>query len=284
MAHRGAVRVVAALRPNDLVDLLVHQLTQHAEPDAHAQGEQSLSRGPGQIAERDLHPLRQRRRLRAGRRGRDLINQYLLHGGSSCLEWTSTAAHAPSRSGRGGRTAASSSTSYGTTSSSAPARSSGICTRCSRSSECGPGGSCPRRCRPPTPRSSRPERLRVRSTRPSHGGRRARAKGFRGSDHRPVEDPGTGPGGSLGEGAARRRVSQNRSFSAASPSPRSPSSSSSLTLAGAGGGSTGRDDVAVLVSRVLIDRLHAWSLTPLSPTARPFAPVYGPGRARGPAD
>ena len=49
-------------------------------------------------------------------RGHDLLNQYLLHGGSSCLGWTSSAQHAPNRSGRGGRTAVSSSTGYGTTS------------------------------------------------------------------------------------------------------------------------------------------------------------------------
>jgi hypothetical protein len=80
----AALRIVLALRAHDLVELLLHQLGHDAEPDTHAQREQPLLRGAGQLAERDLDPLRQR--VRAGRRGHDLINKYLLHGGSSCLE------------------------------------------------------------------------------------------------------------------------------------------------------------------------------------------------------
>jgi len=39
----------------------------------------------------DVLPLfGQQRRVRSARRGHDLINKYLLHGGSSCLEWTLT--------------------------------------------------------------------------------------------------------------------------------------------------------------------------------------------------
>jgi hypothetical protein len=37
VTHRAAIGVVAALRTDDLLDLLVHQLGQHAEPDADAQ-------------------------------------------------------------------------------------------------------------------------------------------------------------------------------------------------------------------------------------------------------
>jgi hypothetical protein len=116
VADRDALAVVPALRPHDLIDFLFDQLGQDAEPDADRQREQPLLRGTGQLAERLCHPRRQLRHARAGRRGRDLINQYLLHGGSSSLEWTSIAANAPNGNGRGGRTAASSSTSYGTTS------------------------------------------------------------------------------------------------------------------------------------------------------------------------
>jgi hypothetical protein len=82
----AALGVVLAPRADDLVELLGHQLGQHAEPDTHRQREQPLLRGPGQLAERLLHPHRQRR---------DLINQYLLHGGSSCLGWTSAPSTLP---------------------------------------------------------------------------------------------------------------------------------------------------------------------------------------------
>jgi hypothetical protein len=112
-----AIRVVLAPRSDDVIDLLAHQLVQDAEPDTDRERQQPLLRSSRQLAERNLHPLGQLRRVRAGRRGPDLINQYLLHGGSSCLGWNSSAQHAPNRSGRGGSTAASSSTDYGTTSS-----------------------------------------------------------------------------------------------------------------------------------------------------------------------
>jgi hypothetical protein len=44
VTNRGAVGVVPALRTHDLVDLLLHQLGQHTEPDPHAEREQALSR------------------------------------------------------------------------------------------------------------------------------------------------------------------------------------------------------------------------------------------------
>jgi hypothetical protein len=51
---------VAAIRADDLVDLLVQQLGQHPEPDPDREGEQPLLRGAGQLAPRLLHPRRQR--------------------------------------------------------------------------------------------------------------------------------------------------------------------------------------------------------------------------------
>ena len=86
VADGRALGIMLPARPDDVIDLLGHQLLQHAEPDADRKGEQPLLRGAGQFAERGLHVLGQLRRLRAGRHGGDLINQYLLHGGSSCLE------------------------------------------------------------------------------------------------------------------------------------------------------------------------------------------------------
>jgi hypothetical protein len=77
--NRGPVRVVLALRAHDLVDLLLQHLGENAEPDADRQRQQSLLRGPDQLAERLLHALRQHG-LIIGR----LRDRYgLLHGGSS---------------------------------------------------------------------------------------------------------------------------------------------------------------------------------------------------------
>ena len=59
VAHRGALRVVLALRADHLDDLLFHQLGEHAEPDADAQREQPLLRSADQLPERLLHPRRQ---------------------------------------------------------------------------------------------------------------------------------------------------------------------------------------------------------------------------------
>jgi len=57
MAHRGPVGVVLALRADDLLDLVGHQLAEHAEPDR--QGQQRLFRRAAQLAQRLLHPPRQ---------------------------------------------------------------------------------------------------------------------------------------------------------------------------------------------------------------------------------
>ena len=97
VTHRDAVRVALALRAHDIVDLLLHQLGQHAQPDADAQRQQPLLRGPDQLAQRLLHTRGQHSLLR-GHGGRDRYG--LLHGGSS-FDLSGIAANAPNRNGRG---------------------------------------------------------------------------------------------------------------------------------------------------------------------------------------
>jgi hypothetical protein len=60
VTHRRALRIMAALRPHDLLDLFGHQLPQHAEPNPDTQRQQALLGRPDQLAERLLHPWRQR--------------------------------------------------------------------------------------------------------------------------------------------------------------------------------------------------------------------------------
>src|SRR5581483_4070600 len=73
------------------------------------------SRRFDQLSER-LLDLRWERALGRLQDRDDLRRGYLLHGGSSCLGWTSRAQNAADGSGRGGRTAAQSSTRSRTTS------------------------------------------------------------------------------------------------------------------------------------------------------------------------
>jgi hypothetical protein len=102
MTNRGPVGVVLALRAHDLVDLLLHQLGQHPEPDTHAEREQPVLGSADKLAQRLLDTWRQL--VHRGRGGRD--RYVLLHGGSSLDLWRITA-HAPNRNGRGGGTAVS---------------------------------------------------------------------------------------------------------------------------------------------------------------------------------
>ena len=60
VADRGALGVVLALRADDLIDLGLHQLAQHAEPDTDAQREQTLLRRSDELAQRLLNARRQR--------------------------------------------------------------------------------------------------------------------------------------------------------------------------------------------------------------------------------
>jgi hypothetical protein len=74
-----ALRVVATLGADHLVDLVIHQFGQDAKPDPDTQREQALPRRPDQLPERLLHTLRQHA-LTPGR----LRDRYVaLHGGSS---------------------------------------------------------------------------------------------------------------------------------------------------------------------------------------------------------
>ena len=77
------IRVVPALRADDLLDLSLHQLVHHTQPDPDAQRQQPLPRDPDQLAERLLN-LRWERPLQRLRGRDDLRAGYLLHGGSSC--------------------------------------------------------------------------------------------------------------------------------------------------------------------------------------------------------
>src|SRR5439155_18219516 len=94
-----ALRVVLALRADDLDDFLFQQLGQDAEADADTQRQQPLLRRADQLPERLLHTLRQH----------DLVTRLgerygALHGGSSLSIFPITR-HAPKRSGREGGTA-----------------------------------------------------------------------------------------------------------------------------------------------------------------------------------
>ena len=100
-----------ALGADDVDDLLLEQLGEHAKPEADTQRQQPLLRRADQLAQRFLHARRQRRLGRT-----DLLPRYGLHGGSSCLDDDFCTRHGRFATGRGGRTATSSSTSYGTTS------------------------------------------------------------------------------------------------------------------------------------------------------------------------
>jgi hypothetical protein len=99
VAHRGALRIVLALRAHDLGHLLLHQRGHDVEPDAHRQRQRPLLRCPDQLAQRRLDARGQPRR-----RGRDLGGRY----GCSFTAVPPSilgqiAAHAPKRGGRGRR-------------------------------------------------------------------------------------------------------------------------------------------------------------------------------------
>jgi hypothetical protein len=81
MAHRGAVGDVPALRADDRVDLGLHQLVQHPEPDPDAQRQQPFLRGAGELAQRLMH--RGGQLLDALLAGRDRRSRYGPHGGWS---------------------------------------------------------------------------------------------------------------------------------------------------------------------------------------------------------
>ena len=94
VANRGPLPV--PLRTDDLVDLLLQQLPEHAEPDLHRQRQQPFLRCADQLLQRLLHPLREHGLLHDR-----LSDRYVaLHGGSS-FDLCRITRHAPTRSGRG---------------------------------------------------------------------------------------------------------------------------------------------------------------------------------------
>ena len=79
VTNGDALRVVLALRADDLHDLFLEQLGEHAQPDADAQREQPLLGRPDQLPERLLHARRQHDFVHARLRERYVP----IHGGSS---------------------------------------------------------------------------------------------------------------------------------------------------------------------------------------------------------
>jgi hypothetical protein len=57
MPDRSPIPVPAALRADELVDLLLQQLPQHTEPDLDRQRQQPLPRCPNQLPQRLLDAL-----------------------------------------------------------------------------------------------------------------------------------------------------------------------------------------------------------------------------------
>src|SRR5664279_5507697 len=100
VAHRGALRVIGVLGADDLIQLGLHHLAEHAQPDTDAERQQPFLRRAGQLPQRVLHSLRQYV-LRAC----VLLLLYGSHGGSSRLYGLICTRHGPNGTGRGGRTA-----------------------------------------------------------------------------------------------------------------------------------------------------------------------------------
>jgi hypothetical protein len=84
-----SLAVAAALRTDDVIDLLGHQLRQHPEADADAQRRQPFLRTAGTLAERHLHAFGQRVELPIAALGGRLI--YVPPGGAprltACSHW-----------------------------------------------------------------------------------------------------------------------------------------------------------------------------------------------------
>ena len=77
----AALRVVLAFRADDVDDLFLEQLGQHAQADADAQRQQPFLRRADQLPQRFLHARRQSELLAS-----DLLPRYRLHGGSSSCD------------------------------------------------------------------------------------------------------------------------------------------------------------------------------------------------------
>ena len=125
MTLRRALRVVLALRANDLGYLELHQLVHHAEPDAHAERQQALPRRPDQLAERVLD-LRWQRTLRRPQAVATSGAGTFFMAVPPVLSDLVGACHARNASGRGGRSAVQISTRSRTTSSRRRSRRSSL--------------------------------------------------------------------------------------------------------------------------------------------------------------
>src|ERR1019366_8259121 len=79
VGSRGAPGDRGVLGTHDLIELGLHHLAEHAQPNAHAQREQPILRGPGELPQRLLPPQRQTPGTAV------LLLHYGLHGGSSRL-------------------------------------------------------------------------------------------------------------------------------------------------------------------------------------------------------
>jgi hypothetical protein len=116
VAHRGALTIVLALRAHDVPDLLLHQLGHDAESDADRQREQPLPAGPASSPSASCtHSGSSTASVPADTDATSPTSTFFT-AVPPVSSGPSTAAHAPNKSGRGGRTAVSSSTNYGTTS------------------------------------------------------------------------------------------------------------------------------------------------------------------------
>ena len=109
------IRVVPALRADDLLDLGLHQLVHHAEPDADAQRQQPLPRGPDQLTQRLLN-LRRQRPFTPSAGVTTCGPDTFFMAVPPVLSDFFVAPNAPNRSGRDGRTATQISTRSRTTS------------------------------------------------------------------------------------------------------------------------------------------------------------------------
>ena len=113
VTHRDAVRVALALRAHDVVDLLLHQLAQHAEPDATLSASSPSFAAPTSSPSASCTRAGNTSPPARSRRARPIRSPSRRFS----FDLERIASHAPNGNGRGGGTATSSSTSYGTTSS-----------------------------------------------------------------------------------------------------------------------------------------------------------------------
>jgi integrase len=113
---RRPIRIVLALRTDDLVDLALHQLMNDAEAETNAQREQSLPRCSDELAERLLNLRRQRRFSASAVATTCELDTFFMAVPPVPDGLGLATTNAPNRSGRGGRTATQSSTRSRTTS------------------------------------------------------------------------------------------------------------------------------------------------------------------------